>query len=230
MNGVVGQVTAVLVVEHLMRLAQGRKGLRLKFEANDMGTHLGIRRVVRMVARTVVGNEDFDLVYVLARRSAEPGSFGRRGGHPGQLTYRGERQLATFKRSGELRQTAEGASDPQSVLRRARRMAEHALEVVEGRHHAELAPDLQRLGFAQPARFFSIEGRAPRRDRSKGTVDSSPARLGSESPELRDPAGRRCGIDRCFGLHEHCPAGRGVVFPARDFSAMVWLLRDDSGL
>ena len=49
------------------------------------------------------------------------------------------------KSSGELGQGSECACDPQPVLCGARTITEHALHVIERRHHTERLPDLERL-------------------------------------------------------------------------------------
>jgi hypothetical protein len=187
----------MLVVEHGAGLAQQREGLRGELEPDHMRPRLGSRRILGPVTRAMVRDELLDLPQGLVRRCGQPRSLGRRGRDPRQLAHRRERQVASRERRRQPWQVAEGPCYPQPVLGRARRMAQHALEVVEHRDHAERAPDLQPLRLAQPAHLLGIERGAAPPDRSQRAVHRTPVEPGTSRRTGR-PRGRLRDVDRCL--------------------------------
>jgi hypothetical protein len=123
-------------------------------------------------------HELLDLAHVLAGRSVPPPGLRRGRRDPGQLADRRIRDLAARERFGQHRQITERARDPQPLVCDVRRMAEHALEVVEHGHHPERSPDLQPLRLAQPPRLFGVELRAAARDVAQRLVDGTPRETG----------------------------------------------------
>ena len=63
---IVGQMTAVLGVERLPRLAQHRERLGRQLEPHDVGPRLGVTRIVGVIAGSMIGHELLDLPQRLA--------------------------------------------------------------------------------------------------------------------------------------------------------------------
>ena len=133
----------------------------------------------------MAGHELLDLAQGLAARLAQPRALGRRRRRTNQLANRRERQLAGVERGTQRRQIGERSRDPQPMLRRPRRMAEHPFEVVHHRHHAERFPDLEPLGVTQPARLVGIERGAPPCDPAQSPIDLAPTPIAARVPHSR---------------------------------------------
>ena len=126
-----GQIRPVLVVEHHARLAQQRVGLGLELEPNHMRLRLGIGRIIRPITGPMMRDHVLHLAQLLADCLGEPERLRRRRRHTRQLTHRGMRQPAICQCRRQLRQRPQRPRHAQSILRRPRRVMEHALQVIE---------------------------------------------------------------------------------------------------
>jgi hypothetical protein len=102
----------VLVIEHLPRLPQQGECLGGQLEPDNMCPRLGIRRIIRPVARAMVGHQLLDLPQVLTGRCCDPRCLGSRGRDARQLAHRRERQVIGCERRREPWQVAERTRDP----------------------------------------------------------------------------------------------------------------------
>ncbi len=204
-----------------------------ELEPDHVHAGLGGGRIIGTIARLVVGDELLDLPEVLVAHRGNPRSFGRRSCDTGQLAHGRERQLTSREHCREPWQVAECPRHAQAILSRTRRVAQHAFEVIQHRHHAERAPDLQFLRLAQPARLLGIERGAAPPDRSQRAVNGLPVEPGVPRRWFVCPRGRRRAFDHCISdsavQHDSLPLLSRIASSTRVFGAVVCALRDDPG-
>ncbi|MCB9563501.1 MAG: hypothetical protein H6708_24135 [Kofleriaceae bacterium] len=144
-----------------------------RHHAPDLGR---IHRVTGQITGLAAGDQGLDLVHGLAGRRVEPCPLGVLADDPRQLAHRRVRLLAAGQRRRGPRQDLQRTGHAQSLARRARPVAERALEVLVQAGVAEPAVQLDLLREHQPARLIGVERGASSSDAAQLAIELSPVR------------------------------------------------------
>ncbi|HWO24358.1 MAG TPA: hypothetical protein VNO30_36690 [Kofleriaceae bacterium] len=173
---VIREPLAVLLGSERVQLAPEivRLGRDLERERLAVQTRLGL--VGGQVPGPVPGHHRLDLTQALAPRRLEPHGFSIGHGHARQLAHRRMRELALLQRLRDQGKLGYRAGHAKTLDRRARRVAQRALQILEQTPETVRPPQLHFLGVTQQVRLLGIERGSPRRNAAELLVYSRPLR------------------------------------------------------
>jgi hypothetical protein len=130
-----------------------------------------------------------DLAHRLAPGRVDPLDLGLGHRHPRQLPHRRPRQRAVRERARHRRQLRQRLGDAQPLERDARRIAEHAFEVLQVAAHPEVRVQRRAPAGEHERRFVRVELAPPRPEPDDLLVQFLPVHARSHDTAIPDALG-----------------------------------------